>query len=121
MILDSTFLIDLLKGDSAAVSFAKQLEQTIPRTTVINEFKLRKGIQNNKGIAEFLDNLDILPISRKIAQKAASISYDLRKKGLIIGSEDCFIAAAALLEEEPLVTRNAKHFQRIPQLKVISY
>ncbi len=34
---------------------------------------------------------------------------------------DLLIAAAALLDEAPVVTRNLDHFQRVPGLEVLTY
>ncbi len=39
----------------------------------------------------------------------------------MISTMDLLIAAAALSDEAPLVTRNLDHFSRIPELAVMSY
>jgi predicted nucleic acid-binding protein len=39
----------------------------------------------------------------------------------LIGANDLWIAAAALRHGEPLVTRNARDFQRVPRLQVLTY
>jgi len=38
-----------------------------------------------------------------------------------IDREDCIIAATAIAENEPVVTRNAGHFERISGLDVRTY
>ena len=45
----------------------------------------------------------------------------LRANGLLIGADDLWIAAAALAFDKALVTRNARDFQRVPGLAVLSY
>lgn len=60
----------------------------------------------------------ILPLNRSIMQRFARIRGDLRRKGQIIGDPDILIAATALYHNLTLLTRNRKHYGRIPMLKV---
>jgi len=46
---------------------------------------------------------------------------ELRERGRLIGSNDLWIAAAALEKDWILVTRNTTQFARIPDLKLRSY
>ena len=41
--------------------------------------------------------------------------------GLLIDANDLWIAATALAFEMPVVTRNERHFARVPGLDVIGY
>jgi tRNA(fMet)-specific endonuclease VapC len=45
----------------------------------------------------------------------------LQRSGSLIGTMDLLIAAAALADDAPLVTRNLSHFTRVPGLQVLSY
>jgi predicted nucleic acid-binding protein len=38
-----------------------------------------------------------------------------------IGDNDCWIAGTALSKGLPVVTRNEKHFARVPGLNIVSY
>jgi predicted nucleic acid-binding protein len=38
-----------------------------------------------------------------------------------VDTMDLLIAAAAVLEEAPLVTRNTRHFAKVPGLRVVGY
>lgn len=49
------------------------------------------------------------------------LSGELITEGQRIDREDCVVAATALQEGEPVVTRNTDHFERIPGLDVVSY
>lgn len=53
--------------------------------------------------------------------KAGRISGELITDGMEIDREDCVIAATALIEEEPVATRNVSHFERIDGFDVRSY
>ena len=45
----------------------------------------------------------------------------LQANGLLIGTNDLWIAATAIVHGMPLVTRNERHFQRVPKLQVLGY
>jgi len=45
----------------------------------------------------------------------------LKDNGLLIGANDLWIAATAIVHGLPLVTRNPSHFRRVPGLSVVSY
>jgi len=49
---------------------------------------------------------------------AADLSAHLERKGQPIESADIFIAATALAHNLILVTRNQRHFERVPGLVV---
>jgi tRNA(fMet)-specific endonuclease VapC len=49
------------------------------------------------------------------------ILANLQKSGRSIGLMDLLIAAAALVDNAPLVTRNLDHFQRVPGLTLLTY
>jgi tRNA(fMet)-specific endonuclease VapC len=55
-----------------------------------------------------------------VAWTYGKLSRALRAGGGAIGANDTWIAATALSHSLPLVTRNARHFQRIPGLTVLS-
>lgn len=62
----------------------------------------------------------VLPITVKVAQRAADIYGDLRQKGQLINDNDIFIAATALEHGLVLVSNNLNHFQRISSLRAMS-
>lgn len=45
----------------------------------------------------------------------------LKAAGTLIGANDMWIAATALAHGQPLLTRNAREFTRVPGLQVESY
>jgi len=45
----------------------------------------------------------------------------LKDNGLLIGGNDLWIAAVAIVHDLPLVTRNAKRFKRVPGLRIVRY
>jgi predicted nucleic acid-binding protein len=54
-------------------------------------------------------------------RKAGKISGKLLTRGEEIDREDCIIGATALLNDEPILTRNVDHFSRIDGLEIETY
>jgi tRNA(fMet)-specific endonuclease VapC len=59
-----------------------------------------------------------LPASVPVADRAASLAAELEREGRRLDTHDCLIAGTALEHDLILVTRNSKHFQRIPGLRL---
>ena len=130
--VDTTFIIDLLRGNKQAVEKAIELEtEDKVVTTEISVFEIYYGIYRKKGIKikthieklnKLLDKLEVLPITRKCSIKAAQIAGELGKSGLEIGSHDCLIAGTILANGcNVIITDNVEHFKRIKELKVERY
>lgn len=119
MIYDTDFLIDYLKGKPETFNL---LDLGIIRISAISVFEILQGLNKNEfRIIDFLNQFRIMKVDYKTSILAGKISRDLRSKGLEIGMADCIISATAIINNDELVTRNTKHFERIPNLKVVSY
>jgi tRNA(fMet)-specific endonuclease VapC len=68
-----------------------------------------------------LRHYTVLNLDREIGWVAGQLSRQLRASGQAIGENDVWIAATALHHRLALVTNNSQHFQRVPDLRVISY
>ncbi len=55
------------------------------------------------------------------AVSAATLSRLLRGQGRVIADHDTWLAATDLQRDLALVTRNPRHFWRIPDLKILRY
>tara|TARA_Y100000310_G_scaffold345501_2_gene465692 strand:- start:92 stop:472 length:381 start_codon:yes stop_codon:yes gene_type:complete len=126
MIIDSDVLIDFLKDDKRTVAKIKEIEEVEElKTTSINTFEILKGFfalnKKEENIINFINNLMILDFDFQSSEKAAEIFDELRKRGEIIDTLDLFIASIAIVNNETLITRNSKHFQRIPELKITEF
>lgn len=67
---------------------------------------------------QFVDLNEVIPLDRIIALTAAQIFVDLRKTGRAFGHNDVLIGATALEKDLVVITNNANHFGRIPNLVV---
>jgi tRNA(fMet)-specific endonuclease VapC len=123
MMLDSSFLIDLLRGDERASSIARSLDDEPVSISSIVRFEILQGltVKHRRRLEKEFSSLATIPFDADQADLAASIADRLYRKGEPIDPEDCMIAAAAIANGKPLLTRNKKHFARIPQLHVETY
>jgi len=130
VIVDTTFIIDLMREDEGAQQTLRELDlvgEQLHLPTVVS-FELHAGMPLGKQpqkeaelIKEATRGLTRLSLTEKIAQRGGTIFGELIKKGERIGQIDCMIAASALETNETLLTRNAKHFSKIDGLKVETY
>ncbi len=129
--LDTTFLIDLLKGDLVAKRLGSELINSDLCTTQLNVYELLVGfysatgkdigpdIERAKGL---LDELNVLSLNEEATQQSAQINGFLSKKGLKIDHLDALIAGILLVHGcTTIITRNVADFKRIPGLKVKAY
>ncbi len=68
--------------------------------------------------SELLTRVDVLPIDTEIARIAGDLLARLERRGQPIGTEDVLIAATAIVSATAVLTRNVRHFARIPGLVV---
>ena len=125
MILDTSFLIDLFVNREAAVRLSKELElKEVIKTTSISVFEVYKSLKKKDKLDEIekiFDSIIVLNFDKRSAKLAGKISQELIKSGQEIDPEDCMISAITILNNETLLTRNIKHFNRISGLSSKSY
>lgn len=124
-VLDSTVLIDLMKGQEGALEVIS--EQKEHWTTQINMYEVIKGVFVRKNaysskVIELFENIRVLPLDDKSIIRSAEIMCDLMKRGQRVPDMDCIIAGIALSNKiYTIVTNNKDHFSRIKGLKVETY
>ncbi len=123
-IVDTCFLIDLIREDPGAMQFAE--DEPVLRTTSISaaEFLFGAKINTRPGILDaarmFLTHFPILPFDTEAAIFYADIAAELRQSGSRISSFDELIAAIALRHDDAIVSRDT-HFRAISGLSVLPY
>lgn len=130
MILDTAFIIDLMANDSGAVEQYELLEreriqQKISSMTL---FELYHGVERSvstraerEKILDVLDTKQIVPAGAPIMRKAGRLHGRLQNEGMAVGEGDCIIAATSVVKDEPVLTRNVEHFDRIDGVEVRTY
>ena len=120
MVADTDVLIDFLEGRSpAAERIALELDRGQLRTTVITRFELLAGAKTPrqlKLVGELLAALPSLPLDEPGADAAAEIRRLLERDGTGIGMAESLIARIVVVHQGVLLTRNRRHFERVPGL-----
>ena len=128
MILDTSIIIDLLRGNKETKKKIEEIENkniTLV-TTSISVFEVFQGISfinndNKDKIYSLFESINILDFDNSSAREGGIIQSNLKKEGKMIDPEDAMIAGIAKIHGEIILTRNKKHFERIKGLNFESY
>jgi tRNA(fMet)-specific endonuclease VapC len=122
MIADTDVLIDYLAGaEPAAGRVALELQHAQLHTTAVTRAELLRGARTRRqleAVTTLLDALPTLPLDARAADCAASLARALDAAGTAIGMADALIAGIAVTHGGVLLTRNRRHFSRIPELRL---
>ena len=131
--LDTSFLVDLLRertkrADGPAHRLLPTLADEELAISVHVACELYAGAElsrdpaaEHKRVAALCRALDVVPIDSRFPPVYARLFGELRRRGESIATMDLLIAAAAMVENARLVTRNVRDFERIPGLRVVAY
>jgi predicted nucleic acid-binding protein len=123
---DSTFFVDLdrerrRKEEGPATCYLKERADEEMAMSVVTQGELARGFKKRADWEAFCAGVLVLPLSVDCVWLAAELFRNLRKRGVLVSDNDLWIGATALFHGLPLVTENARHFTRMPKLKVIRY
>lgn len=134
MIGDTDFFIDLMHPGRthhrAAVEKARELEGQGVRIvmTALTRFELFAGVmqfvepmREREKVQRLIRAYPAYSLDGPAGDRAGTILGSLRVRGVTLGTADALIAAVALENREPLLTRNRKDFSRIEGLVVEVY
>lgn len=130
MIVDTDVLIDVMQdGDRAKRKIRTLEERQVPlRISAVSQFELYHSVErvNNsterrRRIENVLETKPVYSADSAVMKKAGRIDGRLTADGQAIGIGDTIIGATALVHEEPVLTRNVDHFERIDGLDIESY
>ena len=121
-IADTDVLIDFLAGaEPAAARVEDLLRRASLHTTVISRFELLAGVRSSRQEARIRTLLAAVPalsLEGASADQAAELRRTLDRSGQSIGMADSLIAGIVLVHDGSLMTRNRRHFDRVPGLRV---
>lgn len=128
---DTSFLADLTRKDARAWTGFGEIRDSGERlsTTIVNIAEMYRGAFGHARVQEKLEQVEeilglfiVLEFSLAAAQLYGQLGAALRARGQTVADRDLFTAAIALAHGETrIVTRNAKDFERIPGIEVVSY
>lgn len=113
VLLDTTVLIDVLRGRPAADRLmARRRSGDLPATSAINVEEIVRGLRRpeQRTADRLFAGLHILPIGRPEAELAGAWRRDFAARGTTLHQADCLIAATAVQAQARLATGNPKDF-----------
>lgn len=120
-LIDTNIIIDQLRGFKTITELFDghgENENFTTYISVISELEIYSGksmdrIRSKKIADKLLDKIVKIPVNSRVARYAGKL-----KRKFSINFPDSLIASTAILNKCTLVTRNVKHFQNIPKLKI---
>jgi|SRR5919106_3644058 predicted nucleic acid-binding protein len=125
-LVDSDWIIDALTGIPSAIAALEQhVHEEALAVSILSfgeifdgAYDFPKPDQHIASYRRFLSGFIVLGLNDPIMELFAQHRYRLRRQGNIIPDMDILIAATALHHDLTLMTRNLRHFSRIPDLKL---
>jgi tRNA(fMet)-specific endonuclease VapC len=120
-VVDTDVLIDYLRGQGPGADLLARLGQSGYRVTAVSAFELALGSAHQADPRPVLALLDAptLPLTPHGGLRGGEALSTLRREGRAIDVRDALQAGVCLDADLPLVTRNARHFKRVPGLRVV--
>lgn len=131
MILDTSFVEDVAREDPDALAAAERLarEGISERVSVVTLYELYWGVGYVERAEVERDRIDAVlstketyHVTPEIARKAGRIAGSLAADGVPLDDPgDELVGATGVVHDEPVLTANVDHFERIPGLEVQTY
>lgn len=117
-VLDTTVLIDLLRGNDRALRYLEAL-QSVPVCSEVTRLELLTGLRSaeRRAADALCATLDWVAVDEPIARRAGELGRRFRSSHPGIDAADLAIAATAQQLEAALVTANVKHFPMFSRLR----
>ncbi|HSW29381.1 MAG TPA: type II toxin-antitoxin system VapC family toxin [Longimicrobiales bacterium] len=128
LILETTFLVDLEREALAAApgrahAFLEAYGDRALCITLTTAGELACGprVEEQEAWRRLVTRFKVLTPDLDASWSYGQTYRYLADNGLLIGANDLWIAAVALVHGLPLVTRAEAHFRRVPGLRVLGY
>lgn len=126
LILETTFLVDLERelaagSDGPAQRFLAERADSPLAITFTSAGELAVGVGDRRRWEAFVAPFPVLECTADTCWHYGEVYRFLRTNGLLIGTNDLWIAATALAHGQAVITRNVRDFQRVPGLEVLGY
>ncbi len=127
IILDTNIVSYLMRGGPLAKAYAPHVEGQLLAIAFITVGEMYFGAENRnwgekkrKKLETTLRNFVVIPYDHEIARCYGRLVVERKRNGRPIAPNDAWIAACAVRHAVPLVTHNAKDFEGITSLEVIT-
>lgn len=124
--LDTNIITAFLKKDLRVVRRVSDYLECFERLkiNIISYYEILRGLKDLgneeklRKFEEFVQENELVSITKETVVKAAEIYAELKKQGNLIEDADILMASIAIVEDLALVTNNISHFQRIKDLEI---
>ncbi len=128
LILETSFLVDLERelilgnpGPTQRFLESHPSHKLHITFTIAGELAAGPRMNERSTWDKLISPFEVLGCTPDVTWRYGRLYRYLRANGLHIDANDLWIASTALAFDLPLVTRNEKHFARVPELDVICY
>jgi predicted nucleic acid-binding protein len=118
-VIDTSVIIDILRGLSAAVGYVGKLED-VPACSEITRVDVIRGLRSAERVPteRLFQQLRWVALDEPIAQRAGELGRNWRKSHPGITSPDLVVAATAEQLGADLATTNIRHFPMFKELQL---
>jgi tRNA(fMet)-specific endonuclease VapC len=124
-LIDTNIIIYSLKGVPEVVEHFRRAATQPKAISVITYGELMYGAMKSTRTQENLARVrrvaelfPVIDVSRGVMETFSALKAELEGRGTRLDDLDLVIAATALVHGSRLVTRNTKHFRRVPGLEI---
>ena len=123
ILIDTSIIIEFLRKYNKSDTYLWKIKEKgyYCYISTITVFEIYAGAiteKHEEDLKKLLKWMEIIPFTRDIAKRAASIYKELRLKNQLIEFRDIFIGATSLEASIPIITLNYNHFKRINGIKI---
>ena len=117
IVLDTTVLIDLLRGDRAALRYLAGLSEP-PTCSEVTRAELLRGMRRveRDAVERLMGTLRWIGLDEQVARRAGALGRRWRRSHAL-STPDLVIAATAQALGADLTTSNPRHFPMFPGLE----
>jgi len=129
---DTAFVVDLMREQRRNVvgpahKKLQQLDETPVRLSYLVVCELEAGAELHQGQGErqrvhrVYELFEIVYPDERFALVYGTTLAELKRQKLTVAAMDLLIGVQALVDNEVVITRHVRHFQKIPNLRVEDY
>ncbi len=126
IVLDTDVVSGMLKGKLTG-SLAGGLRGKTPSISFVTAGELLRGAvhaawgeRRMRALGTWLDGVEMIPADAAVARSWGEVTGSALRSGRPLPSNDAWIAACCLVHGLPLATYNAKDFERIDALELVT-
>lgn len=125
-LVDTDWAVYYLRGKEPYVSTLRRFQAEGVAISIVSVAELYEGVfrsadrqAKEEGLERFLAGLGVADVSRGVARTFGRLRAELRKQGMTVADFDLLIASTAVYYGLTLLTDNRRHYEKVPELKLV--